>query len=153
VDPRLLEQQTQRLKEAGIVPGILKTDSTVEVLQTIKGSDLKVGQHLTVNQLGGIDEHGNPVLAEDEGMLLQQGEQDIMFLNRAPKSGKFFTTGAGQGRFVVTDKDTVRAILPQSPVGAAVNGQSVDAFIAAIKAADRAQDATQTPTGGPTPVP
>jgi hypothetical protein len=119
----------------------------VQVLETIKGSDLEKGEHLTVSQLGGIDEHGNPVLAEDDPVLLQEGEQEIMFLQRTPKSGTFVTTGEGQGRFAVTDEDTVRAILPFSPVGGAFNGKSVDTFIAAIKAEEPKADNAKQFTG------
>jgi hypothetical protein len=113
-------------------PGLLKTDFTIEVLQTVKASKDYTGQRLTVTQLGGTDEHGRSVVVEDDP-LLKVGDQEIMFLQQDPRSGKFFTTGGGQGRFGVNDRGTVTARDQESLVGRAHHGKRVEVLTDAVK--------------------
>jgi hypothetical protein len=112
--------------------GTLMTDTTVEVLEVIYGSGPRVGQRLTVVQLGGTDRTGQHVEAE-HNPLLKRSEEEILFLKRNPTSGKYFPTGSGQGRYKVAGRDRVESVNPDSRVGRAHNGNSVAAFTAAIQ--------------------
>src|ERR687890_201566 len=85
--------------------GILHTDFTVEVLDNVRGAGLKKGDHIVVTQLGGVQQNGAIASAEHD-RLMQVDDQEVLFLKQDAKSGKFFTTGGGQGRFKVEKNNT-----------------------------------------------
>ena len=121
--------------------GLLKTDFTVEVLDTVRGS-LKRGDHITVSQLGGTVQTRRPdgvsisnVVANTEhDPLMQSGDEEVLFLNRDAATGKFFTTGGGAGRFKVQSNGTVTAVDHDSEAGRIPNGKPVSFLTNAIRA-------------------
>lgn len=109
-------------------PGVRKVDVTVEVLEAVRGAGAAAGERIIVAQVaGGVDAAGDP--------LMRAGSREVLFLQSDPTSGKFFTVGGGQGRFLITDADTVQAVAPDSPLGQAFNGVTLPALREAIQAA------------------
>src|SRR4029453_7397488 len=79
--------------------GILHTDFTAEVVDAVRGG-VKKGERITVTQLGGTEDSGAVINTEHDA-LMQVGAQELLFLRKDARSGKFITTGGGQGRFTV----------------------------------------------------
>jgi hypothetical protein len=115
-------------------PGLLFTDIAVEVVEVLRGEGVQPGQRLSVSQLGGSDRRVRPVVAEHDP-LLRAGDQEVLFLKHDPASGKYFTTGGGQGRFRVAPNDTVEAVDRESPVGRMNHGRTLAALKAAVRTA------------------
>lgn len=113
--------------------GLLFTEITVEVMEILRGQGVRAGQRLTVTQLGGVDRRGRPVVAEHDP-LMKAGDQEILFLKHDPASDRFFATGGGQGRFRITQNDTVEAVDRESPAGRMNHGRTVAALKAAVRA-------------------
>jgi hypothetical protein len=120
--------------QAQLQNGILQTDFTVEVLDNVRGAGIKKGQHIVVSQIGGKlasqGADGAPttiVVANaehDPGM--QVGDEEMLFLNQDSATGKFFTTGGGQGRFKVQSNGTLSAVDSHSALARVQTGKSVD---------------------------
>ena len=120
--------------------GILKTDFTVEVLDNLRGG-IKKGDHLVVTQVGGTVATKRPdgvstsltVANAEHDPLLQVGDEELLFLNQDAATGKFFTTGGGQGRFKVQSNGQVLALDHESLVGRTMNGKSLGFVTNAVK--------------------
>jgi hypothetical protein len=117
---------------AGPAPtGLLKTDFTVEVLDSVHGAGIKKGDHIVVSQIGGTVSTKRPdgvatnvtVAQAEHDPLMQVGDEELLFLNQDAASGKFFTTGGGAGRFKVQSNGTLVAVDHESPVAKIVNGK------------------------------
>jgi hypothetical protein len=121
--------------------GILKTDFTVEVLDNVHGAGLRKGDHIVVSQIGGTVTRSQPdgsratVIAAkaEHDPLLQVGDEEILFLNQDPASGKFFTTGGGEGRFKVQPNGTVVAIDHESRLGRQFSGRPASVLKNAVQ--------------------
>jgi hypothetical protein len=111
---------------------LLQTDVTVEVVEILRGAGVQQGQRLVVAQLGGKDQHGNNVLTEGDSVM-SVGDHEILFLKRAP-SGKYYTTGGGQGRFAIHADGTVTAIDPQSRVRRLYDGKPASFLKSSVEA-------------------
>lgn len=116
------------------LPGLLKTDVTVEVLEVLKSDRVKKGEQLTIAQLGGTDERGGRVVVEHDPVA-EVGALEVLFLQQDPQSGKFFATGGGQGRFHVNGSETLRAVDAHSKVGKSFDGKKLGELRAAVLAA------------------
>jgi len=117
------------LKQAGL----LHTDFTVEVVDSVRGS-LKKGERITVTQLGGTEDNGAVINTEHDS-LMQVGAQEVMFLKKDAQSGKFFTTGGGQGRFTVQTNGTVSPVDAHSAIARLATGKPASFVTGAAKAA------------------
>jgi hypothetical protein len=117
------------LKQAGL----LHTDFTVEVVDSVRGS-LKKGERITVTQLGGTEDNGAVINTEHDA-LMQVGAQEVMFLKKDAQSGKFFTTGGGQGRFTVQSNGTLSPVDAHSAIARVATGKPATFITGAAKAA------------------
>ena len=117
------------LKQAGL----LHTDFTVEVVDSVRGG-LKKGERVTVTQLGGTEDNGAVVNTEHDA-LMQVGAQEVMFLKKDAQSGKFFTTGGGQGRFTVQSNGTLSPVDAHSAIARLATGKPASFVTGAAKAA------------------
>jgi hypothetical protein len=113
--------------------GILKTDYTVEVLDNVRGAGIKKGDRLVVSQVGGKTADGRAVATVEHDPLMQVGDEEVLFLSKDPKSGKFFTTGGGEGRFKVQTNGTVVAISHDSALGREFNGKPADVLKGSVQ--------------------
>jgi hypothetical protein len=122
--------------------GILKTDFTVEVLDNVRGTSLKKGQHITVSQIGGKlaaqGADGKPttvtVANAEHDPIMQVGDEELLFLNQDSASGKFFTTGGGQGRFKVQTNGTLSPVDVHSSLARLQTGKPVSSLKSAVQA-------------------
>lgn len=122
--------------------GLLKTDYTVQVLDTAHGTALKKGDQIVVSQLGGTISTRRPdgvstavvVANAEHDPLLQVGDEEVLFLNRDAATGKFFTTGGGAGRFKVQSNGVVTAVDHESEAGRLANGKPTSFLINAVRA-------------------
>jgi hypothetical protein len=117
------------LKQAGL----LHTDFTVEVVDSVRGG-LKKGERVTVTQLGGTEDNGAVINTEHDA-LMQVGAQEVMFLKKDAQSGKFFTTGGGQGRFTVQSNGTLSPVDAHSAIARLATGKPASFVTGAAKAA------------------
>jgi hypothetical protein len=113
--------------------GVLKTDYTVEVLDNVRGAGIKKGDRLTVSQLGGKTADGATVANAEHDPLMQVGDEEVLFLNRDARSGKFFTTGGGVGRFKVRN-GAVEAVDHDSVAGRGLTGRPAASLKQAVQA-------------------
>ncbi len=113
--------------------GLLHTDFTVEVVDAVRGS-LKNGQRIVVTQLGGTEDNGALTNTEHD-TLMKVGAQEVLFLRQDAQSGKFFTTGGGQGRFTVAANGTVTPVDQHSQLARLVTGKPASFVTGAAKAA------------------
>jgi hypothetical protein len=114
-------------------PGIVHTDFTVEVLDAVRGTGVRTGDRLVVTQLGGSLPNGSKVTSEHDPMM-QPGDQEVLFLRHDAKSGKYFTTGGGQGRFKIQSTGQVTALDPDSPFARQTTGKSLGFLKGAVQA-------------------
>lgn len=116
-------------------PGLLVTDATVQVVQTLRGS-VQPGQTLTVEQVGGTDPQGQQWV-DEANPLLQVGQEEILFLMPTPTAnGKYATIGGPQGRFSITSTGLVQSRAPATwGYLKAYNGLTADALKVAVTAA------------------
>jgi hypothetical protein len=114
--------------------GILKTDYTVEVLENVRGAGINQGDRLTVSQIGGKAADGATVASAEHDPLMRVGDEEVLFLSRDARSGKFFTTGGGVGRFKVLGNGAVAAVDPDSTAGRGVNGRPAASLKQAVQA-------------------
>ena len=119
---------------ASAAKGLLHTDFTVEVTDAVRGS-VKKGQQIVVTQIGGTEDSGVVVQAEHDP-LMQVGANELMFLRRDARSGKFFTTGGGEGRFTVQKNGTLSAVDAHSPLSRLITGKPTNFLSGAAKATD-----------------
>jgi hypothetical protein len=120
----------------GVAPqdtGILHTDFTLEVLDNVRGGGLKKGDRIVVTQLGGTQKDGTTAGAEHDP-LLQVGDQEILFLRHDSRTGKYFTTGGGQGRFKVQSNGTLTAVDSHSPLARLETGKPASFLKSAVRA-------------------
>jgi len=113
--------------------GLLHTDFTVEVVDSVRGS-LKKGERITVTQLGGTEDNGAVINTEHDA-LMQVGAQEVMFLRQDAQNGKFFTTGGGQGRFIVQSNGTLTPVDAHSSIARLATGKPATFVTGAAKAA------------------
>ena len=113
--------------------GLLHTDFTVEVVEAVRGG-LQKGQRLVVTQIGGTEDSGAKLNAEHDP-LMQVGAQEVLFLKKDAKSGKFFTTGGGQGRFTVQSNGTVSPVDAHTELARVTTGKPASFVTGAAKAA------------------
>ena len=103
--------------------GLLKTDYTVEVLDSVRGADIKKGQQIVVSQIGGRSADGAVVANGEHDPVMVVGDEEVLFLNRDASNGKYFTTGGGVGRFKVQSNGLVMAVDHGSAVGRLQSGK------------------------------
>ena len=147
--PTTRSSKPSLLRSAPVIPavpnqsnGVLKTDFTVEVLDSVRGGALKKGDRLVVSQLGGTVTEKRPdgvsekvvVASAEHDALMQVGSEEIVFLNQDGGSGKFFTTGAGLGRFTVQPNGTLMAVDHDSPLARSQNGKPAVSLKNAVQA-------------------
>jgi hypothetical protein len=113
--------------------GLLHTDFTVEVVDAIRGG-LRKGQRVVVTQIGGTEDSG-AVLNAEHDPLLKVGAQELLFLKQDAASGKFFTTGGGQGRFTVQSNGTVSPVDTHTNLARLTTGKPASFISGAAKAA------------------
>jgi hypothetical protein len=114
--------------------GLLQTDFTVEVLDAVRGSGIHTGDRLVVTQLGGKAPDGSARATTENDPLLQVGDQEVLFLKHDAASGKFFTTGGGQGRFKVQANGTLSAVDHDSAIARIATGKPVSFLKNAVQA-------------------
>jgi len=122
--------------------GILKTDYTAEVLDSVRGTSVKKGQHIVVTQIGGklaaLGGDGKPttitVANVEHDPMMQVGDEEMLFLNQDSATGKFFTTGGGQGRFKVQSNGTLSPVDVHSDLGRIQTGKPLSALKSAVQA-------------------
>jgi hypothetical protein len=138
--PQTSGQKSQAGATSGIpavaskTQGLLHTDFTVEVTDAVRGN-LKKGQQIVVTQIGGTEDSGALVNTEHDP-LLQIGATELMFLRQDAKSGKFFTTGGGEGRFSVQNNGTLAAVDSHSQLARLITGKPASFLTGAAKAAN-----------------
>jgi len=113
--------------------GLLHTDFTVEVVDSVRGG-LKKGERVTITQLGGTEDSG-AVINTEHDPLMQVGATELLFLNKDARSGKFFTTGGGQGRFTVQSNGTLTPADAHSPLARLTTGKPTSFVTGAVRAA------------------
>lgn len=137
-----LGSQTSQAPGGTPSKGILKTDFTVEVLDNMRGIALKKGDHVVITQVGGTVATKRPdgvstnvtVANAEHDPLMQVGDEEVLFLNQDAASGKFFTTGGGEGRFKVQSNGTVTAVDHESAFAKLVTGKPTTFLKAAAQA-------------------
>jgi hypothetical protein len=113
--------------------GILQTDYTAEVLDNVRGASVKKGQKIVISQIGGkLATQGadgsvkETIVANAEhDPVMQVGDEEMLFLNQDIATGKFFTTGGGQGRFTVQSNGTLSAVDAHSNLARLQTGKQV----------------------------
>ena len=113
--------------------GLLHTDFSVEVVDSVRGG-LRKGERITVTQLGGTEDSGAVINTEHDA-LMQVGAQELLFLRRDAQSGKFFTTGGGQGRFTVQSNGALMPVDTHSQLARLTTGKPASFVTGVAKAA------------------
>ena len=85
-------------------------------------------------ELGGTEDNGAVINTEHDA-LMQVGAQEVMFLKKDAQSGKFFTTGGGQGRFTVQSNGTLSPVDTHSAIARLTTGKPASFVTGAAKAA------------------
>ena len=138
-----LGQQTSGTPAKGLLQnGILQTDYTAEVLDSVRGAGIKKGQHIVVSQIGGklasqgADGSSKDVIVAnvEHDPIMQVGDEEMLFLNQDSATGKFFTTGGGQGRFKVQSNGTLSPIDVHSSVARLQTGKPLTSLKNAVQA-------------------
>ena len=119
--------------------GTPETTYTVQVERSLKGN---APAQISLTQLGGkvtLDTYpGGPKLQRtvefESDTLMQAGERNVMFLNRAA-DGTFFVGSGPQGRVSVDPANRVHAIDPHAPALKAHDGADLESFLGSITAA------------------
>jgi hypothetical protein len=113
--------------------GLLHTDFTAEVVDSVRGG-LRKGERITVTQLGGTEDSG-AVINTEHDTLMHVGAQELVFLRKDAQSGKFFTTGGGQGRFSVQSNGALTPVDTHSQLARLTSGKPASFVTGAAKAA------------------
>jgi len=138
-----LGQGTSATPALGLVQnGILKTDYTAEVLDNVRGSAIKKGQQIVISQIGGKLATQAPdgssretiVANAEHDPVMQIGDEEMLFLNQDSATGKFFTTGGGQGRFKVQSNGTLSPVDVHSSLARIQTGKQVSSLKIAVQA-------------------
>jgi hypothetical protein len=138
-----LGQRTSGTPAKGLLQnGILQTDYTAEVLDSVRGAGIKKGQHIVVSQIGGklasqgADGSSKDVIVAnvEHDPIMQVGDEEMLFLNQDSATGKFFTTGGGQGRFKVQGNGTLSAVDAHSNLARLQTGKQVGSLKNAVQA-------------------
>jgi hypothetical protein len=138
-----LGQPTSSTPAKGLLQnGIMQTDYTAEVLDNVRGAGIKKGQQIVISQIGGKMAGQAPdgtateviVANAEHDPLMQVGDEEMLFLNQDSASGKFFTTGGGQGRFKVQSNGTLSPIDVHSDMARLQTGKPVASLKNAVKA-------------------
>ena len=90
--------------------------------------------HIVVTQLGGTEDN-RAVINTEHDALMQVGAQELLFLRKDARSGKFFTTGGGQGRFTVHSNGLLTPVDTHSDIARLATGKPVNFVTGAAKAA------------------
>ena len=122
--------------KAQLQNGILQTDYTAEVLDNVRGASVKKGQQIVISQIGGKlssqgadgSSHEIIVANAEHDPVMQVGDEEMMFLNQDSATGKFFTTGGGQGRFKVQSNGTLSAVDEHSNLARLQTGKQVSSL-------------------------
>ncbi len=138
-----LGQATSATPALGLIQnGILKTDYTAEVLDNVRGSAVKKGQQIVISQIGGklatqaADGSSKEVIVAnaEHDPVMQIGDEEMLFLNQDSATGKFFTTGGGQGRFKVQSNGTLSPVDVHSSLARIQTGKQVSSLKNAVQA-------------------
>jgi hypothetical protein len=138
-----LGQPTSGTPALGLLQnGLLKTDYTAEVLDNVRGSAIKKGQHIVISQIGGklatqaADGSSREVIVAnaEHDPVMQIGDEEMLFLNQDSATGKFFTTGGGQGRFKVQSNGTLSPVDVHSSLARIQTGKQVTSLKNAVQA-------------------
>jgi len=121
--------------------GILQTDYTAEVLDNVRGASVKKGQHIVISQIGGKLASQGPdgtskeivVANAEHDPVMQIGDEEMLFLNQDSATGKFFTTGGGQGRFKVQRNGTLAPVDAHSSLARLQTGKQVTSLKNAVQ--------------------
>jgi hypothetical protein len=111
--------------------GILQTDYTAEVLDNVRGASVKKGQKIVISQIGGklaaqgADGSSKEIIVAnaEHDPVMQVGDEEMLFLNQDASTGKFFTTGGGQGRFKVQSNGTLSPVDVHSSIARLQTGK------------------------------
>jgi len=122
--------------KAQLQNGILQTDYTAEVLDNVRGASVKKGQKIVISQIGGKltsqgadgSAHEIIVANAEHDPVMQVGDEEMLFLNQDSATGKFFTTGGGQGRFKVQSNGTLSAVDEHSNLARLQTGKQVSSL-------------------------
>ncbi len=138
-----LGQPTSGTPAMGLLQnGILQTDYTAEVLDNVRGASVKKGQKIVISQIGGklasqgADGSSKEIVVAnaEHDPVMQVGDEELLFLNQDSATGKFFTTGGGQGRFKVQSNGTLSPIDVHSSVARLQTGKPVTSLKNAVQA-------------------
>ncbi len=127
--------------KAQLENGILQTDYTAEVLDNVRGASVKKGQQIVISQIGGklasqgADGTAREVVVAnaEHDPAMQVGDEEMLFLNQDAATGKFFTTGGGQGRFKVQSNGTLSAVDSHSSLARLETGKQVASLKSAVQ--------------------
>jgi len=119
--------------KAQLENGVVQTDYTAEVLDNVRGASVKKGQQIVISQIGGklasqgADGTAREVVVAnaEHDPVMQVGDEEVLFLNQDAATGKFFTTGGGQGRFKVQSNGTLSAVDSHSSLARLETGKPV----------------------------
>src|SRR6266849_7672033 len=122
--------------KAQLENGILQTDYTAEVLDNVRGASVKKGQTIVISQIGGklasqgADGSSKEIIVAnaEHDPVLQVGDEEMLFMNQDSASGKFVTTGGGQGRFKVQSNGTLSPVDAHSNLARLQTGKSVSSL-------------------------
>jgi hypothetical protein len=137
-----LGQQTSGTPAKGqLQNGILQTDYTAEILDNVRGAEIKKGQHIVISQIGGklasqgADGSSKEIIVAnaEHDPVLQVGDEEMLFMNQDSATGKFFTTGGGQGRFKVQSNGTLSAVDAHSALARIQTGKAVTSLKNAVQ--------------------
>jgi hypothetical protein len=103
------------------------------VLDNVRGASVKKGQKIVISQIGGKlaaqGADGAPttvtVANAEHDPMMQVGDEEMLFLNQDSATGKFFTTGGGQGRFKVQTNGTLSPVDVHSSIARLQTGKPV----------------------------
>jgi hypothetical protein len=113
-----------------VVP--LVTDFEALVVRSIKGSDLKAGDIITVTAHGGQDAYGSARMENEPLPLI--GQEEVVFLERNQLNVTKYTFINPQGRFSVTTAGRFQAVNQEDGVTKKYDDLRVDQLEATIQA-------------------
>jgi len=138
-----LGQQTSGTPAKALLQnGILQTDYTAEVLDNVRGASVKKGQQIVISQIGGklasqgADGSSKEIVVAnaEHDPVMQVGDEEMLFLNQDSATGKFFTTGGGQGRFKVQSNGLLSPVDVHSSVARLQTGKPAASLKNAVQA-------------------
>ncbi len=139
---KLGQQTSSTPAKALLQNGILQTDYTAEVLDNVRGASVMKGQQIVISQIGGKLASQAPdgsskeivVANAEHDPIMQVGDEELQFLNQDSATGKFFTTGGGQGRFKVQSNGLLSPVDVHSSVARLQTGKPAASLKNAVQA-------------------